>query len=95
MTRSFFENAIVAVLLGLAVLMMCVGCSVKQAEVIKPDGTVVRVTINSILTSERSEGLSYGRVDGEVMLELGPMGADPEAEQLGAILGAAIKEATR
>ena len=78
-----------------AALLYCTGCSVKHVEVVKPDGTVVKVTINSLLTSERAEGLSYGRVDGEVMLELGPMGADPQAEQLGAILGAAIKEATK
>lgn len=94
-TKNTLENLVAAILLGLAVLLLCSGCSIKQAEITKPDGTMVKVTINSLLTSERSEGLSYGRVDGEVMLELGPMGADPQAEQLGAILGAAIKEATR
>lgn len=93
--HPYIQNLITATLLGLAMLVMCAGCSIKTAEVTKPDGTIVKVTINSILTSERSEGLSYGRVDGEVMLELGPMGADPQAEQLGAILGAAIKEATK
>ena len=83
-------------IIGIAALLYAaVGCSIKQATVTKPDGTVVSVTINSFLTSERSDGLTYGRVDGEILLELGPMGADPQADQLGAILGAAIKEATK
>lgn len=73
-------------------LLISTGCSVKSVNVTKPDGTQVSVNWSSLLRDDAAEGLSYGRVDDEILLELGQLGSKTDwaaiqkmAEVMGAV----------
>lgn len=87
-TKPTIENLITAVLLGLAVLLLCTGCESRTFTAERPDGT--RITYNrvSIIGDSSSEGVSVSKQGEDLTVDVGATGSQAKVELIGAMLEA-------
>ena len=87
-TKDTAENIIAAVILALAVLLLCTACEARKFVAVRPDGTTITYERISIIGDSSSEGVSVSKQGDDLTVDVGATGSQAKVELIGAMLDA-------